>query len=122
MAILFGRDIPFEVEEVTIDQSGRYIILDIKVGSQQFILANIYGPNKDDPVFYVKLFESIESRENDSMILAGDFNASMDPNRDLYNHKGSSHVKKRAIITQYIEQKDLVDIWRIKNPMAKIFS
>lgn len=56
------------------------------------------------------------------MIIAGDFNTSMNPKLDLDNNLGSNHVKKREIIQEFMEQKSLVDIWRVRNPEEMKFT
>lgn len=122
VAVLLNKNNPLEVETMRFDLEGRYMIMDLKLSNFKFILANVYGPNEDDPIFYVKFFEQIEARQNNSMILAGDFNTSMDPERDLFNHKGSNHSKKRMVIQQLLQDNNLVDVWRIKNPEGRVFS
>lgn len=121
-AILFHRDFPYKVENVRLDINGRYILLEINIDSLACLLVNVYGPNNDDPDFYIKLFDLIDSRENGSMILAGDFNVSMDPDKDLFNNAGKNHIQKRKVIQEYINTRGLVDIWRIKHPEDKTFT
>lgn len=122
VAVLIDRNCPVRVETFRTDLEGRYLIIDMKLDSFKFVLVNVYGPNEDNPQFFIKLFENIENRNNNSMIMAGDFNTSLDPEMDLYNNKGSLHTKKREILKQYLEEKDLTDIWRIKHPEARTFT
>lgn len=87
-----------------------------------FVLVNVYGPNEDEPSFYVNLIKLIEERQNESILMTGDFNTTFCPDLDLYNHKGLAHVKKREILKDYIDNKGLIDIWRVLHPDEKIFT
>lgn len=122
VAILFHRRLPITVETVRTDLEGRYIIADIIIDKTKFVLVNMYAPNEDDPQFFVKLFGKIEERNNPSLMIAGVFNTSINPMIDLFNHQGTNHIKKRAILLEYLEQKELIDIWRVKHPDSQTFS
>lgn len=54
-------------------------------------------------------------------ILAGDFNLVMDPSIDRLNSK-HNHNKSLEILKTYMEQNDLCDIWRMRNPDKAIFT
>lgn len=122
VAIMYARNFPVEILEIRYDVGGRYLISDIVIGSLKFTLVNVYGPNEDDPSFYIRLFEVIELRDNTSLMLVGDFNTSLCPVKDLYNNKGSNHVHKRLVLQEYIEDKNLVDIWRLQHPEDRVYS
>ena len=49
-------------------------MVDIDVNDHRFTLANIYGPNKDDPDFFSFVFDNIHSSSQDNLLLGGDFN------------------------------------------------
>lgn len=91
---MFHKELEIDIGMVVRDREGRFIILELAIGEFRILLVNVYGPNEDSPSFYVKLFDLIDKREIPSMLLAGDFNVSMDPELDLLNNKGSTHVKK----------------------------
>lgn len=116
VAILILKNFPAEIESVRLDPSGRFLIIDLKIQEYNFVLVNIYAPNEDDPNFFISLFQMIDARNNDSVLLAGDFNTTLDEALDLYNNSGNNHVKKRSILLEYMDKKELYDIWRIKNP------
>lgn len=122
VAVLFDKKLPKTMETYRFDQEGRILVLDMVIGEKKFILANLYGPNEDKPEFYVKAFDLIEKRENNSIIIGGDLNTTMHPDKDLYNNKGLNHVKKREVLTEYLELKGLVDVWRDKHPDDTTFT
>lgn len=122
VAVLIDKNFPVQVGGIRIDQEGRFLLLDVTIGDFSLVIVNVYGPNEDDPTFYQRLFEIVNTRENESLILAGDFNTTLDPEKDLYNNAGSNHVKKRKVLRDYLESKGLVDIWRIQHKNDRIFS
>lgn len=84
-------------------------------------MVNVYGPNKDNIDFYLQLFQYLDSRDNTSLMLAGDFNLTLEP-QDLYNNSGLSHFKKRQILLEYMEHKGLLDVWRLTHSQEKMFT
>ena len=79
VAILFNKDIDLTIHRSINDENGNFIITDITVEDKRLTLAIVYGPNSDDPNFYLKLFEHINSFENESVIIVGDWNLVLDP-------------------------------------------
>ena len=54
VAILFNKNPQFccKINRIFRDDQGRILIVDIDVNDHHFALANIYGPNMDDPNFF----------------------------------------------------------------------
>lgn len=52
VAILFRKNIPFQVTSVVNDPLGRYIMVSGTINSSSLTLLNIYGPNADEPNFF----------------------------------------------------------------------
>ena len=57
VCILFKKDCGYELHSVNKDTEGRYIILDLDLYEQRYTLVNLYGPNKDDPVFFMEIIK-----------------------------------------------------------------
>ena len=57
------------VHQVCTDPNGRYIIIDIEIYGFRTTLCNVYGPNDDNPEFYVDVIHQIESLPNDNRII-----------------------------------------------------
>ena len=89
--------------------------------NREVVLANIYAPNCDDPSFFVQLFQEIENLNPENMIICGDFNLVMDP---LVDKSGSinNHDKSLEIVNAYLEERQLIDVWCMKNPDLKHYS
>ena len=51
VAILFNNNFTFQLQRSFLDNTGRFIICDIKTNEKLITLATIYAPNEDDPGF-----------------------------------------------------------------------
>ena len=49
VAILLPKNTDYEVKSVVTDENGRYILLDISINDNQYIVLNVYLPTKDKP-------------------------------------------------------------------------
>lgn len=58
---------------VKIDDGGNFVIIDVTIDGKRLTLVNIYGPNKDSPVFFDNLFINITSFEDKCVLICGDF-------------------------------------------------
>ena len=66
-----------------IDPDVRYVILEIEIPQVvTFLLINVYVPNDEKVKFTEKLFDTIDSFENNNMIIVGDWNSVLDPELD----------------------------------------
>ena len=61
--IAIKTGIPINVEKVTQDKEGRYMILQYCFQEQKFVIVNLYAPNRDIPQFFVTLFHAAEEFE-----------------------------------------------------------
>ena len=104
VAILFYNNFEFSVEKEIYDDSGNYVILDCTIEDHKFILANIYGPNSDSPIFYTNLLAKIqEIHVGQQVIIAGDFNLIMDKEQNSMNHKNINNPKASLEVFNSIE-------------------
>ena len=72
-----------------------------------------HAPNQDNPNFIRDIINVIELQPNDDRIIGGDFNCVM--NDDLDKKGGAtrhSNQKMKIILSSYVNEADLVDIWR----------
>ena len=89
---------------------------------KDFLLVNVYGPNKDNPVFYTTLTETIKRYNNNNIIAVGDWNVAMDPNIDCDNYLHDNNSKARAEIENMTTELGLADIWREDNPELRRYT
>ena len=108
-----------KIHKEIIDPNGRYIILDIEIEGLQMTLANIYAPNYDDTSFFINVIQLIESLPKDHQIIGRDFNMVL----DLESHKNGgrkvTHMNSQSLLKNWLEDADIVDIWRTQHPEEK---
>ena len=122
VAIFFAKNVDYKIHTVKQDTEGNYLILDLSIFIKRLTLATIYGPNKDNPIFFRDLFSNIQSLENDSYIICGDFNLVLDPDLDYFNYKHVNNIKARDSILKIIDENNLFDAYRELHPTTKRFT
>lgn len=115
VAIMLNRNLNTNVNNVNADEDGRQISIEISLENIVIACTCIYAPNIDDDQFFVDAFAQTEQMSG-RRIISGDFNTVLDKTKDIKGGKGYSHTKATQYINQYIEQNDLLDIWRIQHP------
>ena len=103
------------------DCEGRYVIIQVTKDEETFLVINVYGPNNDNPEFFKDLCINIGKLDSMNLVLIGDYNLVMDPSIDRIGGKRYS-PKAFEIIKCFIEEYELVDIWRVQNPDIKRYS
>lgn len=121
-AIFFGPKTDYKIHSQNHDTDGNFLILDMTIYNKRLSLINIYGPNKDNPTFYENLFKSISEIGNDTYIICGDFNLTMDPNLDSFNYKHINNPKARKFVTDKIKENNLFDAFRELHPSLKRYT
>ena len=124
--ILIKDDLEFEYKSSVLDTNGRYILIDATVQGSDFLLVNIYAPNKvqEQCEFFSgleKMVEEFNTSAEQKIVVGGDFNVAIDPDLDC---SGGNPTKKDSVkhIQDICLNFDLVDIWRVRNPVCKRFS
>ena len=122
VAIIIIPNFEYKILEFLPDKDGRYIFLTIEIDSKLTLtLVNIYGPNSDDPEWFLSLFKNVEQYDSNTLILAGDWNIAL-KNEDFYNYKQQRNVKACLQINKNISEKNWIDIWRLQNNGEKRFT
>uniref|UniRef100_A0AAR2JS99 exodeoxyribonuclease III n=1 Tax=Pygocentrus nattereri TaxID=42514 RepID=A0AAR2JS99_PYGNA len=71
VAILINKHLQFTITKEFKDRKGRILIVQAEIQGQTLILANIYAPNLDEPIFFGDLECSINRMGNHPVILGG---------------------------------------------------
>ena len=125
--ILFKPNFDVTIHSEVCDDNGRFIILNVDIHDRNYILINIYSPNKekDKKIFWNNTLETIKS-ENiniiDNIIAGGDWNSVFNPDLDKCGGKKECSNKVAKELTEIIVDLDLVDIWRLRNLTKKRFT
>ncbi len=121
MAILIRKNVPFVHQKTISDINGRYIIVLGSINSKQITLVNLYAPNHDDLLFFQKVFILNPSISESNIIIGGDFNCVDNVLDRQPSQIASVTSKSNAMLKQYMQSLNIVDIWRILNPQIEIF-
>ena len=124
--VLVRSDLDFNLKSVEADTQGRYVVMEADVQGSDFLLVNVYAPNKvqNQCLFFDNLNKVIENfvvDKEQKIVIGGDFNIALDSDLDC---SGGNSFKKDSIknIQDLCLDYDLVDIWRIRNPETKRFT
>lgn len=112
---MIHKSIPFQMNKIIQDPSGRYLIVQGTLLSKRLNLVNVYGPNEDIPKFYSNLFLTL-STFSGFYVMGGDFNCALDPIRDRSSGHDQSHKQTRKTLNYFIKDLNLVEIWRHLHP------
>ena len=122
VAVLFNNNFEFKINNVYKDINGNWMIIKIFMYETNFLIINVYGPNTDNPAFYLDLENRIKELEYDHVIFSGDWNLVLDYDMDCLNYKKKNNTNAQAQVKKTIENLDLVDIWRASFPDLKRYT
>ena len=122
------KNTQFEVNKISEDENGRFLLINGTKDDKNVTLCNIYAPSgpqklKERKLFFENLKDSISDfqPDNSKLILGGDFNCVTDVDLDrsrMVSKTDSSVNKLKNILNNF----QLKDIWRHKNPDKKEFT
>ena len=72
VAIFLSNNFEYTINKIEKDEEGNFIIIDLVTNDISIQLINIYATNKDNPIFFKKLEESIENDESNYTLICGD--------------------------------------------------
>ena len=119
--VLFRKKAPITVTNLEKDKCGRRIICEVQFEEYRFKLMNLYAPNRDDPDFYMESLLKLTEFEDKGMnnkIIMGDLNLVLDIDKDKKGGKTVTHHKSVNVLKAYMDEENIVDVWRYKNPEA----
>ena len=125
--IAFSESLEFNITKEFTDQNGRYIVLQVDIQENPYVLINYYAPNLETQQVSVldeltKVLSNLELKENTNLISGGDFNLILNLKLDADGGNPtlkSNLMKSLNILTM---ESDLVDIWRIRNPESNRYT
>lgn len=120
VAILFPQKYNVKVNSKISDKEGRYAVVDLHIETQNIILINIYAPTKDKEKdqldFLNTLIDTLKNYTDNNIIIGGDFNTYLDPERDKKGGRVEKATRYAKDIIDLQESFHLIDIWRVRNP------
>ena len=122
VAIFLNNNFEVKVHKKMSDETGNLLALDLTIENKRMSLITIYGPNNDTPIFYEGLSDIIRELQNQDIILVGDFNLVLDPEKDYFNYLHINNPKARNKVLELIENYNLTDIFREIYPEEKRYT
>ena len=122
VAILFTDNFDVVITKEYHDDDGRIIILDIIINDEKMTIINVYGPNIDDPDFFDSIGIILRDFASETIIWGGDFNCVQDVSIDKKGGRPLTHVNSLKSIHSIMEEYDLIDIWRRRNPNIRCYT
>jgi len=126
VAILFPKNVDVQIDKKCTDSNGRILLLDCTIEDQNIVFINVYAPTKDKENEQIALLnflhELLQDYIDKNIIIGGDFNVCLDPTIDKKGgiHESMSVYSKN--ISEFCEDYNFVDIWRILNPEVKKYT
>ena len=116
--IMIKKNAPVVVKSNLSDLQGRLAVVNIMYEERNISIVNLYAPNKDSPEFFLEVFEKISTtgEENKEFIIGGDFNLVLNIDLDKVGGRRETHEKSAQIIKAFMEDQEIVDIWRFFYP------
>ena len=121
-SILVSKNTEHNIIKEISSVCGNYVIAICRIGTEVFAFINIYGPNRDQPNFFVECFAHLENIEIDHVILGGDMNFVIDYELDSLNYVRENNVNAKRKFLEISDKHNLLDIWRSLNPSVRKYT
>ena len=123
--VLVRGDLDFNLISIRTEDEGRCIVLEAEVQGANFLLVNVYVPNKvqEQCRFIENLNSTIDDVIKDNepkLVVGGDFNVTLESDLDCSGGNPAQQASVKSIQDLCLDF-DLVDIWRIRNPTTRRF-
>ena len=115
------NDKDITMKEIYSDPNGRICVVKVNKHDKEITIVNIYAPNEDDPSFFKEVLRVISEIDSVELMLVGDFNLVLDPELDRLDKRRYA-PQSFKVLDQTIDELDLTDSWRVRNPEVKRYS
>ena len=127
VAILIRRGLNTQIMDKIIDPSGRYMIMKMNIEGSELILGNLYAPTQDKEndqlIVLNQLKEQLMPFSDEPILLGGDFNIALDPEKDRRGTNSQKHsTRYRQALKGTIEMLALTDYWKEINPDSRRYT
>ena len=126
VAVLLDNTYDYDLIDIKRDDQGRFLLLNIEINKESFILINVYAPTQDNSKeqkqFFEKLSDILDEFIGCNIILGGDFNVCLNPAIDKQGGVRIKQSDRAKQVNLIAENNDLIDIWRALNEDKKCFT
>lgn len=119
VAILFPHKMNVIINKYSCDINGRRQTAHLLYEESNICIINIYAPTQDQideqSTFIQALYDELRTVDLQNTVIGGDFNLYLNGKLDKY--MGTEYLSKVSNeMIMMLDQLDLVDIWRVRNP------
>ena len=126
VSIVFSSNLNIEIKYKYNDIDDRILLLDTIIDGEKLTILNVYAPTKNYQNNQLRLLDNIQDLLmpflGGNIILAGDFNTYLNPLLDKQGGTTEDKSEFSKRLDGLLDEFDLVDIWRIRNPQLKRYS
>ena len=119
--ILFNSRLTVNILDQWVDTEGRTVIVKVTIDEIDYVFANIYAPNRDNPDYFTKIFSEIDKMGGENVVVGGDYNLVLDMNLDC-DGRLSNNFKSSMCVQAWMEESKFSDPWRVLNPDLKKYT
>ena len=114
VCIMIRRGLDLEIKEIRRDDQGRLIFLKAVFHGKSVVIGSIYCPNRDEVDSIMCVNDWLSSMISDHIIIAGDFNLTLDPAKDRDGEQPRlmrDYCRRRSrALKETLEEFRLVDV------------
>ena len=124
--VLIRDGLDITINNLETHREGRYVIIDTTIYNENYLICNVYAPNKDN--HQVHFFDSLEQKilswNAENIIIGGDFNTVFNRRVDRISASKTKNriYKGREQLLKPMSILELIDIWRKRNPKQRKFT
>ncbi len=127
VGILIKKSINFVCLGEERDDGDNYLLVKAAINGQTVIFGSIYGPNRNDPDFFVRLGNKLQEMGDFPIILGGDWNCTssslpLQDNPDIANMQALPNLAHSKQVEKLCRKLKITDPYRIVNPNLIDFS
>lgn len=119
------RALPHKILKQAKDKEGRMLLLDVEVRDTVYTIGSLYAPTQDKPHNQISFMDELETlldtMTSSNVLLGGDFNCLLNPalDKNSTNLSPPTASPYRDRITEFLEDRMLCDLWRVRQPAAR---
>ena len=117
VCVLFDKELDYTILNIHTDESGRLILINVRIEGNEYTIVNLYSPNKvtERVMFFQKVIKWINMHaiSKNNLLIGGDFNC---VDCDLDKTSSSSLDKSSKYLTTLKDTLCIIDSWRALNP------
>ena len=88
----------------------------------EFLIVTVYGPNRDDPNFYINMKQKLLESDISSIVICGDWNLVQNYQLDTFGYVHENNKSAQSKVEYIKTILDLTDPWRTANQDLKKYT